>query len=197
MDAEFNILARKKPHFHKILDNAIKVPVPDVRQRTNFSCGAACVQAICAYWGTGPDNEWDYIKHLKSDDRGGTLPKYIIQYLKKKKIQVEAKENMTLDDLKANMDKGRPVICAIQAWGNSKVYNKNSNGHYVVVIGYDDRHIFIEDPSINLCRGYIANKQFLNRWHDVDALGNLYTHYGIAAWKSEPPAYYAKAMKIG
>ncbi len=180
-----------------IPDGAIKTDVLDVRQNTNFSCGAASLHAVCAYWGVGPESEYDYMKALHTDPNMGTTPDHIIAYAKKRGLEVEAKEGMTVDELKTHLDKGHPVIVLIQAWGDKKKYrNYDENGHYVVAIGYDDHRIYFEEPVLLGIRAYLTYKEFDQRWHDKDAFGKSYVRYGMAMWKHGKPEYVYKAQKI-
>src|ERR1022692_2176214 len=52
--------------YKKISDGVIKIPVPNVQQTTNFSCGAAVVQSIMSYFGVGPDSQEEYMKGLST-----------------------------------------------------------------------------------------------------------------------------------
>jgi predicted double-glycine peptidase len=40
---------------------AIRIPVPDTTQQTDYSCGASSLQAICKYYGVGYDDEWEVV----------------------------------------------------------------------------------------------------------------------------------------
>ena len=52
--------------------NAIKVPIPDVQQPDDYSCGAAAFMSICSYYGVGPE-ELDVMKsELRTTSRNGT-----------------------------------------------------------------------------------------------------------------------------
>ena len=182
--------------FSKIPEGAIKTPIPKVKQKTCFSCGSAALHSICVYWGVGPKSEYDYIKHLQTDEAFGTLPNKIIKFAKSKGLIVEAKHEMTIHELISFLDGGKPVIVLLQAWGNLKKYKGCYSGHYVVAIGYDDTKIYFEDPLLHGQRGYLTKKQFCERWIDYDALGNYYYRYGIAIWKEESPIFMSVAKKI-
>lgn len=59
--------------------------------------------------------------------------------------------------------------------------NTWEDGHYVVAIGYDEKYIYFEDPSILGGIGYIPKSEFLRRWHDYDMdITNKYIHYGMS-----------------
>lgn len=180
----------------RISPGAIKVPLPNIVQHTNFTCGAAALQAVCAYFGVGPDFEYDYVKELGTWLLGSTNPEYIVTAAKRYGLQTSVKGGMSMDELKGYLDEEKPVIVCMQAYGNSKYYKKNRSGHYIVAIGYDNKHLFFEDPSIYTYRGSLTYREFDNRWHDVDAFGQAYDHYGIALWKNSAPAYINKARRI-
>ncbi len=80
------------------------------------------------------------------------------------------KENTTLADLRANIKNKYPTMVAIQAWLDSyqpSDWNTNwEDGHWVIVIGLDDKNIYFEDPSLLGTRGWLTQAEFLARWHD-------------------------------
>jgi uncharacterized protein YvpB len=97
---------------------------------------------------------------------------------------------MSIRGLKSSLDRDRPVIMMLQAWGATKAnpwpsYRKAwSDGHWVVAIGYDDDGVFFEDPSLRTVRGFMGFDELKVRWHDVGPhLGHMY-YYGLSVWKS-------------
>lgn len=164
------------------------IEFPDTRQSTDYSCGAAALQAVLYYYGT--DKREDQLrKELGTTDKDGTEPNAIVRVARKHGLTAELKKNGTVDDLKKYVDKSVPVIVAFQAWGDKKDYAKDENGHYGVVIGYDDRFIYIEDPSL-LNYGKIAIKDFEKRWHDTDKNGKPYE--GLMIVMGGKPIAYRK-----
>lgn len=182
--------------YKRIPDGVIKIPVPNVQQTTKFSCGAAVVQAVCCYFGVGPDDQDEYMEKLGTDPDGGTAPADIISFLKDHSLRAKAIKEMSLDDLKAYLESGRPVICAMQAYGTKRDYKRGLSGHYIVAIGYDRKHIYFEDPSAQGRRVFLPNAEFEERWHDYDKYGNQYTHLGIVVWKKGNFKYLHKAKKL-
>ncbi len=184
-------------NFTRIPDGAIKVWVPEVIQHVRFSCGPSSLHSVCCYWGVGLRCDLDYISYLECNDKAGTLPENMIYYARSVGLYIKEQHNMEIDDLKALLDAGKPIICLIQAWGNKKKYKyKNHSGHYVIVIGHDENRIYFEDSSLPGKRGYLTYKQFKDRWHDIDCFGNEYIQYGIAIWKNGKPGYIHRAEKI-
>lgn len=174
--------------------------LPLVRQSTDYTCGVACVQSILRYAGYDFDIREDKLAAaLKSDSREGTGYHNIVEYLNSVRycaapegsdnfsdgvqvFQAEARENISLDQLASCIDAGRPVICALQAWGNAGDSGDYSDiwdeGHYVIALGYDDENFFFMDPSTLGAYTYIPKKELTARWHDEDSRTRL-IHFGI------------------
>jgi|SRR5262252_6884391 len=177
----------------------IKIPLPSVRQQKTFSCGAAALRAICEFYKVGPRDEDEFIKLLDTNYKDGTEPDALVRGAKCFGLNVVKKEGMTIGQLLSYIDKQWPVICNIQAWGSKKYYKKLESGHYVVAIGYDDKHIYFEDPSLEGDRGKLTYEDFCKRWHDQETSGEKTHHLGIVCWKNSPdtdPHYLVRATKI-
>lgn len=168
-----------------IPEGAIKIHLPQVRQQTDYSCGASAFQAVCKYYRVGPKREIDFIRMLNTTYKCGTCPPAIAKAAKKLGFDVRFKIEMTLDDLRGYLDDKMPVIISMQAWGDEWMYPKALSGHYVVAIGYDDKNFYFEDPSIDVRqRGFLESEELEHRWHDIECDGIDYWHLGIALWKN-------------
>lgn len=166
-------------------DDAIKVNLPDVRQETSYSCGAAAFQAIAEMYGVGPQDESWYRDALDTSPEGGTPPENIRELADNLGLQSVAK-TMSADEVKGWLDKKTPVILLIQAWGDASAYAAtDENGHYVVAIGYTNDELIVEDPSLRLIRGWIDWDDLESRWHDAGMDGTRYDHWGMAVTKHE------------
>jgi predicted double-glycine peptidase len=182
--------------YRRIPDGVIKIQVPNVQQTKNFSCGAAATQSVCCYFGVGPENQEEYVKRLKTEPNGGTAPADIVKFCKSHNLSVKKVVDMTVDQLTGYLESGKPVICAMQAHGTKKDYKNWTSGHYVVAIGYDDKHIYFEDPMSTGRRMFLPIHEFEERWHDYDKHGNEYDNLGIVVWKRGHPGYPHKAKKM-
>ncbi len=169
--------------YKRIPKGVIKVPVPNVQQTTNFSCGAAATQSVCCYFGVGPEEQDDYMEKLKVEPNGGTAPDDIVKFCKDHGLNAKAITNMTIDDLIGHVGKGKPVICAMQAYGTKKDYKNRNSGHYVIAIGYDKKNIYFEDPMSTGRRAFLSIDEFTERWYDYDKHQNEFKHLGIVVWK--------------
>lgn len=177
----------------------IKVAVPKVRQSSNFDCGAAVLRSIAEFYKVGPETECDFVKAVEASKKSGTKPANIVKAAKEFGLKVMMKEHMTINELKRFLDEEKPVICNIQAWGKPKYYKTRDSGHYVIAIGYDDKSIYFEDPSIEKYRGFLSYKDFDKRWHDKEAKNVRTDHLAIVIWKKawdKDTAYIVKARKI-
>lgn len=162
-----------------------RIPLPDLIQSSNYSCGAVCLESIARYFGVGPASEEDFIHLVQSDPDLGTPPPNIIQAAEDLGLVVSEHHNLSLRDLFHFLDAGQPVLCVIQAWGSPERYAQEQSGHYVVAIDYDGSNLYFMDPMLNGVRGILPFQTFLNRWHDTDASGIHYVRYGIAFSKPD------------
>lgn len=169
--------------------------MPDTRQSTEYSCGAAAMQAVLGYWGRDIGEE-DIREMLNTNEESGTYPDDIIRVASALGLQPEYKENMTITDLEDYVAAGIPIIVDCQAWRSVSQYNESwadtwYNGHWMVVIGIDDKNVTLEDPYILGDRGILSREEFEERWHNIRGLDETDTvkqiHMGIAI-RGEKPA---------
>jgi len=179
------------------------LPVPDVRQSTTYSCGAAALQAVIAYWGI-EKREGELVRLLGSSEDRGTGPTELVRVARELGLTADLVDGMPLDELRATVARGTPVIVSIQAWVADPAHVDWTatweDGHYVIVTGLDDEYVFVEDPSLLGTRGFIPLPQFLDRWHDYvgdpprDPSDRTYVHLAVViegAAPAPPPAFSA------
>lgn len=146
------------------------IAVPDVLQSTDFSCGAAALQSVLAYYGVGR-SEAELIELLGTNEETGTTPESMARVAGELGLRASIGENLALNELRVALEEGVPVIVAFQAWAEDKPPGFSwpecwDEGHYAVVIGMDEDYVYLEDPSLFGSRGRIAVGEFLERWHD-------------------------------
>lgn len=174
-------------------EDSIKIlTLPDVRQSKDYSCGASSLQAVLAYYGETVA-ESELINELGTNNKRGTLIDDLIEFVKKKNFNVDARK-MSIEDLKSYISRNIPVIILIQAWSEKPINWKTNydNGHYVVAIGYTPDGIIFEDPWI-FTKGYLSNSELDERWHDKDLLRGKVDHFGIAIY-GKPKKYKNKKI---
>lgn len=192
-----------------IENKKVIVPVQNANQKSNYDCGPAALRAIAKLFGYNNGQD-DLIDKTDADKRKGSHPEDLLMVAHELGMKAVAKKNMTLESLLKQIREGRPVICAIQAWAHKDKcpnrgrleyeYKQLKHGHYVVAMGYDEKYIYFEDPSIkNGKRGKLKYDEFLNRWYDKNSSTNKkQPHLGIIIWDdvNVNPEYKTKSKKI-
>ena len=129
---------------------------PEFRQTYDYDCGANALHAVLAYFGDDVA-EGDLIIQLKTDPNVGTNIDDIVRVSEEYGIKCQVKHNMTIVDLKQNINNNVPTTILVQAWTENQNVNWKTDwedGHYVTAIGYTDDSIIFEDPS-SVVRTYI------------------------------------------
>lgn len=149
-------------------ERLIRVPVPLVRQPDGYTCGVASLQSVLHYFGHVV--RFDRLAAaLGANPKQGTNYQRIAEYAQAQSINVTIRIEMTLGELLSFIDAGLPVIVALQAWGSEPemdYVDEWDDGHYVVVVGYDDHNLYFMDPSTLGNYTFIPLTEFLARWHD-------------------------------
>jgi predicted double-glycine peptidase len=189
-------------NYHEYHPSAIKIALPEIQQPDEYSCGVASLMAILAYYGTGPEDYDDLKKQIGTSQKSGTDYHRIARFARDQGLEANTVSSMSLAQLEACLSAGKPVICAIQAYAENipasqraDVYRKNDNGHYLVVVGFDDNHIYFMDPSLTGRRGFLPKAEFAARWHDNEGTAEqpkLICHLGLVIWKPGGTSIYAR-----
>ncbi len=162
---------------------ARELPLPDVRQATDYTCSAASLQAVLAYYGEEV-REDQLSRELGATPADGAPPAAIVRVARAHHLQAELREGMTVEDLARAVARGVPVLVDLQAWPDrprSHFADDWDDGHYVVVVAVQRDHIVFEDPSLLGSRGVLSRSELEERWHDSDGkrqyrrLGILFT----------------------
>jgi predicted double-glycine peptidase len=171
-----SVIAEAKP--------AVLLGVPNVRQHTAYACGAAALQAILAYYDHNVRQDVLMAK-LGTNETGGTTYWDIVRVAQEYGLKPTVVTHMTRNRMIAEINRGIPVLIAIQAWiddGNPRDLAgwaaRTDDGHYLVAIGYDRNRMYFEDPAM-FGIGYIGFDELEARWHDYDQKGNRLDHFAI------------------
>jgi hypothetical protein len=165
------------------------IAVPDVRQSTDYSCGASALQSVLAYSGLDRSED-ELMDALGTDEESGTTPESIVRVATGLGFLVSIREGISLDEIRAALGDRIPVIVALQAWIKDKPQRFTwaetwEEGHYAVVIGMDADYVYLEDPYLLGTRGRIHVQEFEERWHDysgeapLDPADRRWVHLGI------------------
>ena len=138
------------------------------RQITEYSCGASALQAVLSYWGREVD-ETELMKIIGTSEDVGTYPENIVRGVRALGLQAEARENLSLDELR---DHGHPVIALAQVWRSQRSSVPRpeddwDNGHYIVVLGVDDKYVYFQDPYLRMGKAFVTRDTFERHWHQA------------------------------
>ena len=79
----------------------------------------------------------------------------------------------------------------LQAWAEIPMTleqweNDFDDGHYVIVVGYNDSIVVFEDPA-SFRKTWLTEEEFLIRWHDADpATKSKLEHFAMVLLGKEP-----------
>lgn len=199
-----SIESLSSPPLLEEIHNLIRVPL--VRQATSYTCGVASLLSVLLYYGE-EFTERELAKILKADPVKGTGYQAILKFANrrfadpaKRNFQMRKRTGMSIDDVREQIDRGRPVIVLIQAWSEkSKVDWKREwkEGHYVVVVGYDEYNIYLMDPAVMGHYAFLPIGEFLDRWHDIDDFTReRLVHFGLVIENALKKPSYNKDILI-
>jgi len=175
------------------------------RQVTEYSCGASALRSVLSYWGKEID-EHDLMKLMGTTEEEGTYPEKMVNAARALGFEVEAKQDLTLDEVKKFTDAGHPMIALGQVWRSQSMAAAKAledewdAGHYIVVLGVDEQNVYFQDPYARNCKAFVPRKLFEAHWHQVmggDLKRNpkLY-HVGIFVRGKQPaPVSLAEEVK--
>lgn len=157
---------------------------PLLRQTYEYDCGVIALQAILVYYGIEV-REDVLLKSMKTRKTYGTPITVVLNSLKKYDLKFDS-GTMTIKDLKNYIDKKIPVMILLQAWSDKAIkYTKDyRDGHWVVVVGYNERKVFFEDPYA-FERAFLTKDELNERWHAKENSKKMVS-FGIAVYGQHP-----------
>lgn len=146
------------------------LPVPQLRQQTDFSCGASSLQAVLQFYGV--DIEEDVLrKRLGTDAKDGTDAADMAALLREEGVNARALEGLGTAQLVRAVRGGNPVLVCFQKAPLSEVH-KIENGHWAVVAGVSGNELLFMDPS-GTGTVSLSIPQFEARWVDDESDGRV------------------------
>lgn len=115
--------------------------------------------------GTGPD---------------GTAPESIAEEARAFGLEAELREGQNIDSLRQAFLDGATVILDLQAWRSDTTIPWAENwddGHYVVLVGIDDKQLYVMDPLVATGYAYLPVEELMERWHDVEERDGVVRRY--------------------
>lgn len=158
------------------------LPVPCYRQSTGYGCGATALQAVLRYWGVYDGQESKLYPLLGTTPERGTPAEGLVAGARHFGLGAQLLEGAELVDLRHALVGGETVILNLQAWSEGPERAKPwkdrwEDGHYVVLVGLDDHHLYLMDPSTSGGYAYLPIPEFLDRWHDMTVEGGRRREY--------------------
>ena len=140
---------------------------PTKGQLYDFDCGVAVAWSMVKYSKINISYK-SALKASKVSPVDGLKPPNLIKFLKSFGLSAVCENNKNIRFLKKQINADKPVIVLIQY---RKGYKKSwlntwTQGHYVVIIGYDKNRIIISDPSMGGSVKMLTHKEFYECWHD-------------------------------
>ena len=171
--------------YQRIPAGAIKIALPSVRQGEDWTCGAAALLAIFAYYGVGPEWEHELARAMRLT-RAGSDPVQLVRAARAQGLETEEVRGMTDDQLRRCLDARRPVLVMLQAWGGRKSSREHwRSGPWVIASGYTRAGVVFEDPWLHRSRGFLPWADLAERWHDVEGRDDHHVErYGLAIWRA-------------
>lgn len=129
-------------------------------------CGPASLKIILSYYGIDLDEE-ELAKRTNTTKELGTTAEDIKKVAEQLGFEVDIKNNSTLLDIEYWLQKNVPVIVDWFTVGRTDYPEDiiSASGHYSVVCGIDDTHIYLQDPEIGHKRK-IKRDVFERVWFD-------------------------------
>lgn len=164
----------------------------------NADCGPTCAAMILNYHDVemSPDQFYNHLTPREPDDFTNFFE--LIGVVQGLKVGMDYKlyedRNRALAGLRANIDAGKPMIALVKykPW-QAITGNTFEWGHFVVVTGYDNSHVYVNDPLFGLWRVRSRGKnlaltydQFCAGWGGFPVTENPNWACAIAAAKGVP-----------
>lgn len=142
-------------------EDVMILQIPDVRQQSDFDCGAACIEAVLQLGGrTPPDSLANPVQGMAPDTLEAVLRSVGVRVIS---------GTMCVDDLKHFTRGGRPVICPTDIEG----------GHWVIVAGVGRGRVHYHDPDAGMQS--VAESKWRSLWCGSTRFGHAFDRWGIAA----------------
>ena len=128
-------------------------------------CGPASLKIVLAYYGT-EKSEKELAKLCETKQDLGTDDQAIKKAAESLGFKVKIKNKASFRDVESWLNKNVPVIVNWFTRGRTDYTDEDvSDGHYSVVSGLDNEHIYLQDPETGRMRK-IEKEDFMTVWFD-------------------------------
>lgn len=140
---------------------ANKQPLPKFRQTPGL-CGPASLKIVLMHYNHRDLTEGELAALCRATPETGTDHADLVRAAETLGLRVEAKEQATLPELKAYLDRDIPVIVGF--WDT---YLEEGD-HFTVVYDYDDTSLYMMDPQMDEGVRRMSVEEFVSLWYDTD-----------------------------
>ncbi len=161
-----------------------EVPIPDefMIESDNYfdyqkgmECAAFSSAYLLRHYGEEADGETLFEDFPSRASDGGTMPQGIVTLFQERGYEAEYVTNGTVEELKAELIKGAPVIVFIHV---DEPLSTLHNTHYIPLVGYDEEYFYFaeslkgranckKDTSLPYNRKTLITK-FERLWENID-----------------------------
>ena len=140
------------------------IPVPPFVQSDDSRCGPASLKMVLNYYGV-PVSEDEVCNRTNHSYALGCTNASIKNAFESYGFTCTIKNKATLDDIRECIKRGIPPIVDWFSTGVDPGPGDMANGHSSVVVGIDDKKIYILDPENGQIRDILHN-DWLRVWYD-------------------------------
>ncbi len=138
--------------------------VPHFEQSVDGACLPACARMVTAFWGEQFSEAT--LAFLLNTKRSGT-PLFNIKQLENIGYKITV-TSLTQKELETYIDQGQPVIARV--WTTMLDLDTPSASHVVVVVGYDNEFVYLNDPAFYAHHRPVLWDAFLAAWAEYDEI---------------------------
>lgn len=141
----------------------VLLPVPHFEQSRDGTCLPACARMVLAHWGQSLAEE--ELAQILDTKTYGT-PISHVERLSRQGYQVEI-SSLTVEQLKHHLAAEQPLI--VRVWTAMLAYWPDEiTSHVVVAVGFDETHVFLNDPALTHAPQAVGWDSFLAAWAEFD-----------------------------
>lgn len=141
---------------------SVSLPVPHFEQSRDGACLPACLRMVLAYLG---DHRSEAEIALLLGTKAYGTPISRVARLRAWGYLGDI-GSLSQQELASHLDRNTPVIARV--WTGFLAHWSQATSHVVVIVGYNERQVLMNDPGMPQAPGSIAWDEFLMAWAEFD-----------------------------
>lgn len=135
----------------------MRISIPHQMQPDNFSCGPTCLAMVMDFFGKSYERD-ALVELCKTKPGRGTENHALVFAIVSQGLCAHTYQNASLDDIRTHLHHKAAIIV--------NYFNPVSRvGHFAVVQGVDDNHVYLSDPK-NGDGYHLEHDMFISHWHN-------------------------------